>query len=110
MIGLPATLTPSLSDPRKRARLSWPSFAGKTKIKLLYSDGCPSIKAAVEELGIVGDKSNASCPQSNAIVENMVRIPYCGNAGHVRGSWDALLFLAVRVGPLLSLPQHPAKE
>ena len=69
---------PIASKEAREIKLALKAFAGKTKIKHLYSDGCPSIKAAADELGIVRDKSHAGCPQSNAIVENMVRILTAG--------------------------------
>ena len=66
------------SKEAREFKLALKALAGKANIKHLYSDGCPSIKAAADEQGIVGDKSHAGCPPSNPFLENMVRILIAG--------------------------------
>ena len=62
----------------RETQLALKAFAGKTKMKQLYSDGCPSIKAAADALGIRADKSHAGCSASHVVVENMVRLLTAG--------------------------------
>ena len=62
------------------------------KVKKLCSDGCPSIKAAADEMGVLHDKSHAGCPQSNAVVENMMRIVTAGTRATLESAGLLLCF------------------
>ena len=58
----------------KGIALALKSFQGRLKIEDLHSDNFPAITVAAKKLDINYDLSQLDCPQSNSVIENLVRI------------------------------------